>query len=210
MATTAPLRLTTEDGIELDAEMRPADDPWAAAVLCHPHPLYGGSMRAGLIDVLFDVLPTRGVSALRFDFRGVGRSSGAHGGGREEQYDVAAAVAALAEGRAERPLVTAGWSFGGDVSLSTACDASAGWFAVAPPLSVTDPATMAAADEGRPTFLAVPEHDEFRPPDEARALVADWSSTEVATVSGADHLCTGHSGAVANLLLGFLGRFPRG
>jgi alpha/beta superfamily hydrolase len=209
MATTAPLRLTTEDGIELDAEVREARDPWAAAVLCHPHPLYGGNMRAGLIAILFDALATEGVSVLRFDFRGVGRSAGGHDGGRAEQHDVVAAVDAMAEMHPVRPLITAGWSFGGDVSLATACEPCAGWFAVAPPLSVSDPATMAAAGDERPALLAVPEHDEFRPPGEARSLVGAWPSTEVVTVPGADHLCTGRSGVVTDLLVGFLERLGR-
>lgn len=70
--------LTTSDGVALEAELDVPADAWAAVVLAHPHPLYGGSMRDGAPAILFERLPTEGVAALRFNFRGVGASGGVH------------------------------------------------------------------------------------------------------------------------------------
>ena len=155
-----------------------AEAPWASVVLCHPHPQFGGNRQAGLVSHLFSALPAAGVRTLRFDFRGVGRSTGTHGGGGPERADVAAAVEAWAVGHRRGPLVTVGWSFGGDVSLATDHPLIDRWCAIAPPLHVIEPSTMAAATDPRPTLLCVPEHDEFRPPAEAAAIVADWAETD--------------------------------
>lgn len=180
------------------------DGPWASVVLCHPHPRFGGDRRAGLISHLFAALPAAGVRTLRFDFRGVGRSTGTHGGGEAETSDVAAAVDAWSVDHRHGPLATVGWSFGGDVSLATEHPAIDGWCAVAAPLHVIEPSTMAAAVDPRPKLLCVPEHDEFRPPSEAEAIVADWPTTTVATLGGASHLVIGRYDATTELVVDFL------
>ena len=128
--------LTTSDGLALEAEIAAAaTDPRAAAVLCHPHPQYGGTMRSIVIGALFEALPTVGVTCLRFNFRGVEQSGGTHDDGRGELLDVRAALSAMTERiPADLPLVLAGWSFGADMALATADDRLAGWLAIAPPL----------------------------------------------------------------------------
>ena len=92
--TTPDLR--TSDGVHLEAELAVPDEAWAVAVLTHPHPRYGGDMHALVTGVLFEALPAAGVAALRFNFRGTGRSGGTHGGGGPERADVVAAVEAVA------------------------------------------------------------------------------------------------------------------
>ena len=118
--STRSLTLTTPDGLSLEAELAtPERAPRAAAVLCHPHPQYGGTMRSIVIGALFDALPAAGITCLRFNFRGVERSTGAHDDGHGELLDVRAALATLAEGRAgDEPVVLAGWSFG----ATSSCD----------------------------------------------------------------------------------------
>lgn len=207
-ADSQPVTLTTEDGLSLDGDAAEVTaevvGPWASVVLCHPHPEFGGDRRAGLISHLFTALPAAGVRTLRFDFRGVGRSTSTHGGGEPERADVAAAVEVWAIDHATGPMVTLGWSFGGDVSLATDHPAIDRWCAVAPPLRVVEPSTMAAATDPRPKLLCVPEHDEFRPPPEAEAIVADWPSTTVNTIGGASHLVIGRYDITTDLVLDFL------
>ncbi len=165
-------------------------------LLCHPHPLYGGDRFAPVVDVLYRRLPAQGVAVLRFDFRGVGSSGGSHGGGVDEQLDVVAALAALADAVPDVPVVLGGWSFGADVSLAVADERHHGWFAVAPPLSVVDAEAMAAPSDPRPKALAVPEHDQFNPPERANAVTASWVNAEVTVVPGADHFLAGRLGLV--------------
>lgn len=85
-------------------------------VICHPHPEYGGTMRAPLIGALASRSRDRGYDVLRFNFRGVGTSKGVHGGGEAEILDVDAAVAWMT---AHHPplLAIIGWSFGAATAL---------------------------------------------------------------------------------------------
>lgn len=97
--------------------------PFPAAVICHPHSLYGGSMHVPVIEKLAYALVEREIAALAFNFRGVGKSEGRFGAGIEEQKDVLAALKWLDEqvdvdgGR----IGLAGYSFGGGVALEVAC-----------------------------------------------------------------------------------------
>jgi alpha/beta superfamily hydrolase len=198
------LRLTTSDGIELEAEAAVPDEPQAAVVLCHPHPLQGGSMRSLVTSELFTALPAADVAVLRFNFRGVEGSGGEHGHGVGEQDDVVAALDAVGELVPGRPPVVAGWSFGADVSLAVTDDRIAGWFAIAPPLRVLPAEAFAAGPDPRPKLLAVPERDQFDPPPKARERTAGWVDTRLEVVAGADHFLVGRTARVVELLLGFL------
>src|SRR5688500_5747925 len=109
------LELRTSDGLRLEAELVVPDEPVAAAVLPHPHPQRGGSMKAVVTGALFADLPKHGLAALRFNFRGIGWSEGEFDGGIGEQLDVVAALDALAPIIEGLPLVVAGASFGADV-----------------------------------------------------------------------------------------------
>jgi alpha/beta superfamily hydrolase len=183
--------LKTADGLTLEAELCVPDEAWAAAVLLHPHPQFGGNMRSIVPGTLFSTLPSSGVACLRFNFRGVEGSEGSHGDGIAERSDVLAAVDALAPITEGLPLVLAGWSFGADTSLAVSDERVAGWFCVAPPLRVIKVDDMVAAHDPRPKLLLVPEHDQYNPPDAARPLVADWVNTTLEVVPGADHFLVG-------------------
>ena len=89
----SPLNLTTTDGVSIEAELLPPagrHSTRAGMVLCHPHPLQGGTMRSIVISALFDALPELGVAVLRFNFRGVEASGGEHDNGDGERHDAAA------------------------------------------------------------------------------------------------------------------------
>lgn len=188
---TETITLTTADGVSLEARATapPATDrpPVAAAVICHPHPLYGGSMDNNVVHRLATDLGAAGVPSVRFNFRGVGASTGSHGGGAAEVADVAAAIDAAAAGHPGVPVIVAGYSFGADVSLSVDDDRIGGWLAVSPPLRIVDPADMVAATDQRPTVIVTGTADDFRPADQAETLVASWPSTEVVAAAGVDH-----------------------
>src|SRR6516165_3335147 len=85
----------------LEALLRePAGPVVAAAVVCHPHPLHGGTMNNNVVYRVAKALVDAGVAALRFNFRGVGGSTGQHAEGVGEEEDVRAALAYL---RARHP-----------------------------------------------------------------------------------------------------------
>src|ERR1700726_1462479 len=95
--------------------------PPLAAVVCHPHPLFGGTMHNKVVYQAAKTLDSLGLPVLRFNFRGPGLSGGAHHRGRAEQGDVKAAVDFLAEEFPGVPLLVAGFSFGCWVGLRVGC-----------------------------------------------------------------------------------------
>jgi alpha/beta superfamily hydrolase len=99
----------------------PLDDPPFAAVVCHPHPLFAGTMHNKVVYQVAKTLHRRGAPVLRFNFRGAGLSEGEHAGGFGERGDVLAAIDFLAADFPGRPIVLAGFSFGSWVGLRVGC-----------------------------------------------------------------------------------------
>jgi len=164
----------------------PEGSPRAGIVVCHPHPTYGGNRFNNVVAALFSALPVAGFATLRFDFRADG------GDGVGERLDVIAALDALAD-RIDAPLAVAGYSFGAAVALTTGDDRITAIAAVAPPLSMMKVPAPAA-----PTLILTPRHDQFCPPDAARAIIGDWTDCEFEAIESADHFLTGHTADVAD------------
>jgi uncharacterized protein len=203
------LRLRTGDGSEIAADLAVPDHAWAGAVLCHPHPAYGGDRHNIVVDRLFRTLPVAGVAAARFDFRLAGRPGAAAPTGGPaaragEQLDVRAALDLVA-GRIEpgRPLWLVGYSFGADVALSVDDDRVAGWVAVAPPLRFGPPPRPGTGDP-RPVLVLAAEHDQYNPPERLRQAVASWADATVTVVPMADHFLAGATSVVAGVVLDWI------
>jgi alpha/beta superfamily hydrolase len=92
----------------------------AVAVVCHPHPLHGGTMHNKVVHTLARAFERLGARSLRFNFRGVGASAGAFDGGRGETGDALAALAWVRKHRPGDELWLAGFSFGAAVALRAA------------------------------------------------------------------------------------------
>jgi alpha/beta superfamily hydrolase len=103
---------------QLEAILKEPAAPVAAAVLCHPHPLGGGTMNNNVVYRAAKALVDSGVAVLRFNFRGVGASTGRHDGGAGEEDDALAALDVLAQRHPELPLWMTGFSFGARVGLT--------------------------------------------------------------------------------------------
>jgi alpha/beta superfamily hydrolase len=93
------------------------DAPRFAALVCHPHPRFGGTMHTHAAHRLAKAIRAQGGVALRFNFRGVGRSAGAYDRGRGEADDARAALAWLARERPGLARLSCGFSFGAWVAL---------------------------------------------------------------------------------------------
>ena len=91
-----------------------------AALVCHPHPVYGGTMHNKVVFHAMKALNSCGFPVLRFNFRGFGLSEGEHSHGEGEAEDVRAALDWL-EQESQLPLIFAGFSFGAAVGVRVAC-----------------------------------------------------------------------------------------
>jgi hypothetical protein len=109
----------------LDAlvEDPPAGAPAFAAIVCHPHPRFGGTMHTHAVHRIARAVRTAGGTSLRFNYRGVGRSWGAYDRGRGEADDARAALDWLRRERAGVPLLACGFSFGAWMATAAAGDA---------------------------------------------------------------------------------------
>jgi len=111
-------------------------DAVGAAVICHPHPVYGGTMLNKVVHTLARAFVAHGFASLRFNFRGVGKSSGDFDEGEGEVADALAAVSWIRERYPRGPLWLAGFSFGGAIAIHAALAQSAsGLVTVAPATS---------------------------------------------------------------------------
>ncbi len=143
------------------------------AVVCHPHPLHGGTLQNKVVYMLARTLLQQGVAAIRFNFRGVGASTGQFD---EGQGEVADALAVVAYGRARWPdagLVLAGFSFGGMVAAQATATAGPQWLVtVAPAVRLlTRPLPQPAC----PWLLIQGDADEVVDPREVSAWAASFA-----------------------------------
>ena len=135
-----PVLLRSSEGVELEARWDVPARPLAAVVFCHPHPQHRGTMTVPLMIGVTNVLVARDLAVLRFNFRGVGASTGAWDDGVGEVDDVGAAVNAARERYPYLPIGIAGWSFGAATSLKWQAEAQAAlaWVGIAPPVRLDD------------------------------------------------------------------------
>jgi alpha/beta superfamily hydrolase len=150
-------------------------DARGAALICHPHPLYGGSMQNKVVATLQRVARDHGLSTLRFNFRGVGHSAGSHDQGRGEIDDAEAAARWLMDKHPGVPLTIMGFSFGSCVAACLAGRLESeglelgALFMVAPPVE-RFPLDGRLPENCRMTVIQ-PEDDEVITP----ARVYQWS-----------------------------------
>jgi alpha/beta superfamily hydrolase len=185
----------------LEAILEAPPGATAGAVVCHPHPEYGGSMHTPVVVAVARALREAGRAVLRFNFGGVGGSQGAYSGGPQEVEDVAAALAALADRLPPgAPLALAGCSFGAWAGLRAAARKPevTGVIAVAPPLDLLDWSFMDAVS--CPVVCIVGDRDQYCAPARVARLVSGAGGRVVAhTLAGADHFLAGREAEVGAL-----------
>lgn len=144
----------------------------AAAVITHPHPLYGGDMNSNVVVALEMSFSNMEFSTLRFNFRGVGQSGGVYGNGVGEQDDVKAAVDYL-KGLGKNRIYLAGYSFGAWVNvLASERLGHPPMFLVAPPVALLDFPHRELP--GLKSVIAG-ENDTFGPPDMVFEASRQWN-----------------------------------
>lgn len=173
----------------LEALLQERDDapPAFVALVCHPHPLYGGTLHSKVVHRIAATLHELGATTLRFNFRGVGRSAGRHGGGPGEVEDARAALAWLRERVPGAPATVAGFSFGAAVAAHVAAgDAGvARLVMVAPPVGST---LSVLATAPVPKLVVQGTADTTCPPADLERVFPSWASPKrIERVEGATH-----------------------
>lgn len=137
---------------------RAADSAIPYGIICHPHSLYGGSMNNKVVYMIAMAFNQLGAAAVRFNFRGVGQSSGVFDHGRGESEDVQAVAAWLEQHYAPQALWLAGFSFGSYVALRAPLK-PARLLLVAPPVEHFD--FEALSLPAMPTLIIQGDQDEI-------------------------------------------------
>jgi uncharacterized protein len=174
--------------------------PPLAAVVCHPHPLFGGTMHNKVVYQTAKTIHRYGLPVARFNFRGVGLSEGTHDKGVGEEDDVRAVLDFLAEEFPGVPQLVAGFSFGSWVGLRAGCGDPrvTELLGLGLPVGDLDSRGFAYLDScDKQKLLVSGEFDRFGPLDKLRAMVEQFAphvqeNTRVAIVRGGDHFFTGH------------------
>jgi uncharacterized protein len=173
-------------------------------VVCHPHPLYGGTLDNKVVYTLARAFVELGVPAIRFNFRGVGGSTGGYDEGRGETEDV---LAAVAYGRQRWPgasLWLAGFSFGGAVALRAAAQAlPEQLIAVAPGITRVD--MEGVGSPPCPWLVVQGDADDVIEP----AAVLDWVGRQVTpptvhVLPGGGHFFHGRLHELRQVIIDFL------
>jgi hypothetical protein len=159
---------------KLEALLEEPEDrsPDEAALLCHPHPLYGGTMHNKVVYRAARALRRRGSLVLRFNFRGVNRSEGLHAERAGEMEDARAALDWLRERYPDLPYALAGFSFGARVVSKLGCetDGASRLMAIGFPTHGSDLRPLASCPV--PKYFISSTHDQFAPRSEMEALYA--------------------------------------
>ncbi len=185
--------------------------PAPGAVICHPHPLYGGTKDNNVVRALAQAMLSRGEIALRFNFRGTGRSQGTHGDGIDEVDDVRAALDFLDRTEEVDPnrIVLAGYSFGCWVGLKAAVDdlRPGRLIGISPPVDHWDFGFL--RNEQLPILLLAGDRDFVCSQERFRDLLRIVPEPKVGkTLEGADHFHFGRENQLMRETIDFLDRYP--
>ena len=179
---------------ELEALLEePEDrDPKFAALVCHPHPLFGGTMHNKVVYRLARGLRRAGAVVLRFNFRGVGRSGGEHGHLEGEIEDARLALGWLRERYAALPYALAGFSFGSRVVTRLGCELGDARFI----LAAGSPTRWGAPDHLNecvvPKIFIQSTHDQYGPREEWEAMYTAFAEPkQLHWIESPDHFFAG-------------------
>ncbi len=165
-----------------------------AALVCHPHPLHGGTMHNKVVHRMARGLREAGCAVLRFNFRGVNLSRGVHDHGRGEVDDAAACLAVLNTRYPGLPSTLAGFSFGSGTVLALA--ARMGWRAprrvIAAGFPTRQPFLEPAAQCYRPRIFIQSTRDEYGPREQMQVFYDRlWGPKSLYWIEAEDHFFGG-------------------
>jgi uncharacterized protein len=201
------INIPTQTG-HLEGILKPEEEgvtPRYAALVCHPHPLYGGTMHNKVVFKVVQALQMLGMPALRFNFRGVGHSTGIYDEGRGEMDDVRFALDFLSRRYPGLPVILGGFSFGAYVALRVAAidDRVRAMIGLAVPARMFEGEYLQECH--KPKLVIQGTQDELAP----YLLTAQWfeqvpAPKSLVAVQGADHFFQGHLDEIQSIIISFV------
>ena len=191
--------------LEALLEWVPRVSPQRAALVCHPHPLYGGTMHTKAVFRAAKAALSLGFPTLRFNFRGVGKSAGSFGHEAGERDDTRAALDALGARFPGLPIVLMGFSFGSVVGLAVgAADPRVSELVgMGLPVAASDVSFLQAA--AKPKLIVQGTGDVYGPRSRLEAFFASLPEPkQLRWIEGADHFFTGRAIELQNAIREFL------
>jgi len=192
----------------LEGILKPEEEgvvPRYAGLVCHPHPLYGGTMHNKVVFKAAQALQILGVPALRFNFRGVGHSTGIYDEGRGEMDDVRFALEFLSRRYPGLPVILGGFSFGAFVALRVATidDRVQAMIGLAVPARMFEGEYLQGSH--KPKLIIQGTKDELAP----YALASQWfeqvpAPKSLVAVQGAEHFFQGHLDEIQAIIVSFV------
>ena len=177
-----------------------------AVIVCHPHPLYGGNMSNNVVFAICQALAQQSIAALRFNFRGVGKSEGAFGEGTTEQEDIKAALSlvSITPDIDPKRIGLAGYSFGAGVALPVALqDERVSLLALVSP-ALSDSGWEQLKSYTKPKLLISGNRDFVIPLSQFQQYIKDIPEPKhCQIISGADHFWLGHEDELAQKVAQF-------
>ena len=174
----------------LEALYRELQDPAAVAIVCHPHPLGGGTLHNKVVFRAARGLENANVATLRFNFRGVGTSGGKHEEGEGEQQDVVAAIEWAKRGHPGKKVIVGGFSFGAWVATRAACEIAEidALFLIGTPVNKYDFGYLRSCE--KPMLFLHGTEDEYGDVEKLEKVAEGVRNAESVIVTGADHFFT--------------------
>ena len=169
-------------------------------VITHPHSLYGGTMYNQVVESLVRAYQNKGLTTLRFNFRGVGKSEGRYSEGKGEKEDVISALRYLYD-LEKSDIDLAGYSFGAWVNAHiTFSDFSvSGMIMVSPPVAFLDFSFLSS--DQRIKAVVAGGRDDIAPADQISRLISTWNPAALLEViDGADHFYSGKTDILESVL----------
>ena len=202
-----PTATGTLEGILKPEEVH--SQPALVALICHPHPLSGGNMHNKVVFHIAKTLQQQNIPALRFNFRGVGHSSGIYDEGRGELDDTRFALEFLSRRYPSIPALIAGFSFGSWVGLRVGAtdDRVQALIGLGTPARMFDNNTLQGCH--KPKLLIHGTLDQQAPYE----LIQTWferlpAPKRLATIENADHFFQDRLTEVQNLIVDFIHTLP--
>lgn len=195
------------NGVKLEAEYyQTSFDKILAVLICHPHPQFGGNMWNNVTSAIFTKLMNANISCLRFNFRGVGHSTGGHSDGEGELSDVKACVDFLTNNKKINQVLICGYSYGAAIGCSAvnSSEKIIGYVAISFPWDFMGSEFKELSQTDKPKLFIQGDRDQiasYKQFDKHMTYYRD--PKEIKLVKGADHFYIGREDIVATYVLEF-------